>query len=66
MAFTDDDRTMLREVWEQLRGPGGNGWPQLGQNTDGANLTPVDKLAEIGKTMDLIVQGTGIEKGVEK
>jgi hypothetical protein len=49
MAFTDDDRTMLREVWEQLRGPGGNGWPQLGQSADGANLTLVDAVAEIKK-----------------
>jgi hypothetical protein len=40
MAFTDDDRKKLNEVWDQLRGPGGKGWPQLG------NLTPVDALAK--------------------
>lgn len=40
MAFTEDDRRKLNEVWDQLRGPGGKGWPQLG------NLTPVDALAK--------------------
>ncbi|MBF6332364.1 glycoside hydrolase family 25 protein [Nocardia transvalensis] len=54
MAFTDDDRHMLREVWEQLRGPGGAGWAQLGRNDKGENLTPVDKLTEIGATVDEI------------
>lgn len=34
------DRVLLEEVWDQLRGPGGNGWPQLG----GRSL--VDALAE--------------------
>ncbi|MCU1640922.1 MAG: uncharacterized protein JWN03_1197 [Nocardia sp.] len=48
MAFTETDRQMLREVWEQLRGPGGEGWPQLGQNAEGKSLTVVDKLAELG------------------
>lgn len=48
MAFTDEDRAMLRDVWTQLRGPGGKGWPQLGTNDAGQNLTPVDKLAAIG------------------
>ncbi|MGV9680661.1 hypothetical protein ACWDSJ_35775 [Nocardia sp. NPDC003482] len=47
MAFTDEDRKMLREVWEQLRGPDGRGWPQLGTNSQGEALTPVDTLAEI-------------------
>ena len=49
MAFTDADRRMLREVWEQLRGPGGKGWSQLGQNDKGQNLTVVDALAEVRK-----------------
>lgn len=34
------DRELLQEIWDQLRGPGGNGWPQLG----GRSL--VDALAE--------------------
>ena len=24
------DRELLEQIWDQLRGPGGNGWPQLG------------------------------------
>ena len=31
----------------QLRGPGDAGWPQLGQNQDGQNLTLVDAVAAI-------------------
>ncbi|MFC9786424.1 N-acetylmuramoyl-L-alanine amidase [Rhodococcus sp. NPDC127528] len=34
-----------REIWEQLRGPGGRGWEQLGKTSDGHNLTLVDSLA---------------------
>ncbi len=44
MALTDDEQTELlqktREIWDQLRGPAGQGWPQLD------NLTPVDAIAE--------------------
>lgn len=35
------DRQLLEEIWDQLRGPGGNGWPQLG------GKTLVDAIAEI-------------------
>jgi hypothetical protein len=56
MALTDDEQrellTKTRDVWDQLRGPKGEGWPQLGQNADGANLTPVDALAEIKKAAE--------------
>jgi hypothetical protein len=45
--MTDEDRRMLREVWEQLRGPKGKGWPQLGQNAKGENLTLVDAVADL-------------------
>lgn len=52
MALTDQQQDDLyqkvSDIWDQLRGPNGAGWPQLGQNSQGANLTPVDKLAEIG------------------
>lgn len=45
MALSDAEQsellTKVREIWDQLRGPGGNGWPQLG------GLTPVDALAAI-------------------
>lgn len=51
MAFTDEEQTELltkvREIWDQLRGPNGAGWPQLGQNEQGQDLTPVDAIAVI-------------------
>lgn len=37
----------LQEVWTQLRGPGGKGWPQLGQDTQGRNLTLVDAVSAL-------------------
>lgn len=37
----------LQEVWRQLRGPGGKGWAQLGQNSKGQNLTLVDGVAAL-------------------
>lgn len=37
----------LQEVWTQLRGPNGEGWEQLGQNSRGQNLTLVDAVAAI-------------------
>lgn len=38
---------MIREIWEQLRGPEGEGWPQLGKNAAGENLSLVDAIAAI-------------------
>lgn len=38
---------MLKDVWDQLRGPEGKGWPQLGQDAQGHNLTVVDALAKL-------------------
>ena len=37
----------IQEIWRQLRGPGGKGWEQLGQNERGQNLTLVDAVAAI-------------------
>ena len=37
----------IQEIWRQLRGPGGKGWSQLGQNVRGQNLTLVDAVAAI-------------------
>ncbi|PIJ36725.1 hypothetical protein BMW24_003395 [Mycobacterium heckeshornense] len=58
MALTDAEQQELlqktREIWDQLRGPGGQGWPQLGQNAAGQNLTPVDALAAV---KDVIEKG---------
>lgn len=51
MALTDAEQAELlaktRDIWDQLRGPNGQGWPQLGQSASGANLTPVDALAAV-------------------
>ena len=53
MALSDAEQrellTKTRDIWDQLRGPGGKGWPQLGQNEQGDNLTPVDFLANLKK-----------------
>jgi lysozyme len=51
MALTDDQQTDLyakvQAIWAQLLGPQGHGWPQLGSNTGGATLTPVDAVANL-------------------
>ena len=36
-----------QDIWTQLRGPGGKGWKQLGQNAAGDNLTLVDAIAAL-------------------
>ncbi len=43
------DRKVMEDVWVQLLGPDGRGWPQLGQNEHGQNLTLVDAVAELRK-----------------
>lgn len=56
MALTDDEQAELlskvRDIWEQLRGPNGAGWPQLGQNSQGQDLTPVDAIAAIKQDVE--------------
>ena len=51
MALSDAEQrellTKTREVWDQLRGPGGKGWRQLGQTKDGSDLTLVDAIAAL-------------------
>lgn len=37
----------IQEIWKQLRGPSGEGWEQLGQNSKGQNLTLVDAVAAL-------------------
>lgn len=58
MALTNVEQRellgMVRDIWTQLRGPDGAGWPQLGDNEAGQHLTVVDKLAEIGDTLDCL------------
>lgn len=45
--MTPEQAQQLQEIWDQLRGPQGGGWPQLGTNADGQNLTIVDALAKL-------------------
>lgn len=51
MALTDAQQQQLLDavldIQAQLRGPGLAGWPQLGQNSTGQNLTVVDALAQM-------------------
>jgi hypothetical protein len=51
MALTDAQQTQLLDavldIQTQLRGPGLAGWPQLGQNAQGADLTVVDAIASV-------------------
>lgn len=50
----------IQEIWRQLRGPGGKGWPQLGQNEQGQNLTLVDAIAAVRQDL------ARIEKKIEE
>lgn len=50
----------LQDVWTQLRGPKGKGWPQLGQDSQGRNLTLVDAVASIRQQL------VEIEKKVDR
>lgn len=43
------DRQVLDDIWRQLRGPAGQGWPQLGTNDDGEKLSLVDAIAQLRK-----------------
>ncbi|MFT3660852.1 MAG: peptidoglycan DD-metalloendopeptidase family protein [Gordonia sp. (in: high G+C Gram-positive bacteria)] len=45
--LTPEERRLLREVHTQLLGPNSRGWPQLGQNPQGQNLTVVDAIAAL-------------------
>lgn len=55
--MTPEQDRLLREVWEQLRGPNGEGWEQLGQNADGHNLTLVDAVAALRDDVDNLTDG---------
>lgn len=56
MALTDDQQNQLLaavlDIQAQLRGPSLNGWPQLGKNAAGQDLTVVDALASIKGTVE--------------
>lgn len=58
MALSDNQQNELygwcRDIFTQLRGLGGHGWPQLGKNSKGENLTLVDAVAALrGQVNDL-------------
>ncbi|QGJ94151.1 lysin A [Corynebacterium phage EmiRose] len=51
----------IQDIWQQLRGRNAQGWPQLGQNEQGQNLSLVDGVgairqdnADIAKRLDAI------------
>lgn len=52
MALNDSQQADLyqkvQDIWAQLLGPDGQGWPQLGLNPEGKNLTLVDAVAKLG------------------
>lgn len=52
-----DQHRMLQEIWDQLRGPGGKGWPQLGKNDKGENLTVIDAIAALRDDVDEMKKG---------
>lgn len=63
MALTDDEQAELlfkvRDIWDQLRGPDGAGWPQLGQNSEGEDLSLVDAIAAIKQDVESLQASTG-------
>lgn len=48
------DSQRILQTWQQLRGPTGHGWPQLGQNDQGQDLTVVDALADLMDQISVI------------
>ncbi|MEU6587400.1 GH25 family lysozyme [Nocardia sp. NPDC046763] len=67
-ALIGDDMTpqqaqQLQDIWDQLRGPNGQGWPQLGHNGKGQNLTPVDALAGLIATVNGLIADVQALKG---
>ena len=56
----------LQEVWTQLRGPGGKGWKQLGQDSQGQNLTLVDAVAAVRQQLTQIQADLTELKGRKK
>lgn len=52
--MTPDESRKLTEVWEQLRGPAGKGWAQLGQNEAGEHLSLVDGVSQLRRDLDAL------------
>jgi hypothetical protein len=51
------DRELLVEIWEQLRGPGGGGWPQLARPGDTEPPTLVDAIGKLRQELDDHIDG---------
>lgn len=64
MALTDAQQDQLLaavlDIQTQLRGPGLTGWPQLGKNAAGQNLSEVDALAAEKAEIDAIAKKDGV------
>ncbi|MDG3012367.1 metallopeptidase [Rhodococcus sp. D2-41] len=60
-TMTPDQDAILRDIQVQLRGPGCAGWPQLGTNAAGQNLTLVDALAEALKRIEALESKAGVQ-----
>ncbi|WP_368267088.1 C39 family peptidase [Corynebacterium ulcerans] len=54
---------MVKDIHTQLRGPDLKGWPQLGRNVHGENLTPVDGIAalrvDVAKILSIVEKREG-------
>lgn len=48
--------SLSKDIWTQLRGPGGKGWAQLGKTAKGENLTLVDAIAAARQDMARLEQ----------
>ncbi|MTE14201.1 GH25 family lysozyme [Nocardia aurantiaca] len=64
--MTPQQAQQLQDIWDQLRGPNGQGWPQLGHNGEGRNLTPVDALAGLITTVNDLMAEVRTLKGAIK
>ena len=64
MALSDQEQadllTAVRDIQTQLRGPNLSGWPQLGQNANGEDLTLIDAIANVEILLNEIKSKLGI------
>jgi hypothetical protein len=51
---------IVQDIQTQLRGPNLNGWPQLGHNAAGQNLTVVDALAALRADVDALKASSAV------
>ncbi len=63
MALTTQQAQQLQEIWDQLRGPDGKGWGQLGTNEAGEKLSLVDGVAGLITTVGVLAAEVQALKG---